>query len=212
MLPLGALFGFGVMIPLRQGFDFLDARMILAYAFIPMLFVASPVAFGLASARTSYRSLLTWIAAATCFGWCIGLLFLSTGLATLNYAAQPAPMQLPPTKLFITYAAFCLSTVWFISTSAAFLAIVFTPKWARQILRLGFLFLLAFFYVGPRALPASMQMEFARADHQSMARCFTAILMLAATGITWALQAAPTLNGGPPHTSAGLSSQSSNPL
>lgn len=210
MLPLGALFGFGVLIPLRHGFDFLDARMILAYAFIPMLFVASPVAFGLASARGSYRSLLTWIAAATCFGWCVGILFLSTGLATLNYVAQPAPLQLPPAKLLVTYAAFCLATVWFISASAAFLAILFSPKWAQQILRIGFLLVLSFFYVGPQALPASVQMDLSQANHQTMAWWFSVILLLAAAGLTWALRAAPPVRV--QHIAAESSTQSSSPL
>src|SRR5689334_7700593 len=88
ILPFGSLLGFGVIIPIRHGFDFLDARMILAYAFIPMLFVASPVAAGLEFARQTVERLYTWIAAATVFGWCVGFVFLGTAI-TLNFLAQP---------------------------------------------------------------------------------------------------------------------------
>ncbi len=210
VLPLGALFGFGVLIPLRHGFDFLDARMILAYAFIPMLFVASPVAFGIAYARQSYGRLLTWVAAATVFAWCVGMLFLSTALATLNIAARPAPVQLPPAKLLGVYAAFCFSTVWFIGASAAFLAIVFTPNWARQMLRFGFLFLLAFFYIGAGILPFSLRFELQQMNPAPLAMGSAGILIIAAAGLTWALRAAPPVN--PPRTTSAPSTESSSPL
>ncbi len=208
VLPLGSLVGFGVLIPLRHGFDFLDVRMILAYAFIPMLFVATPVAFGISQAWTSYRRLLTWVGAATAFGWFIGLLFLSTALVTLNLAARPAPIQLPPANLLTTYAMFCLSTVWFICGAAAYLAILFSPTAARQILRVGFLLLLAFFYVGPAALPLSIQMELMNLNHQSIAWRAVAILCLAALGITLALRGGVVTSRS---TSAAPLSQSSSP-
>ena len=214
VLPLGSLLGFGVLIPLRHGFDFLDVRMILAYAFIPMLFVATPVAFGISQASTSYRRMLTWVGAATAFGWFIGLLFLSTALVTLNIAARPAPIQLPPLKLLTTYAMFCLSTVWFISAAAAYLAILFSPTAARHILRVGFLLLLAFFYIGPAALPLSIQMELMKLNHRSIAWWAAAILCLVAFGLTRALQGGvvipPFFN--PRSTSAAPLSQSSSPL
>lgn len=208
MLPLGSLFGFGVLIPLRHGFDFLDVRMVLAYAFIPMLFVASPVAFGISQAWTSYKRLLTWVGAATLFGWFIGLLFLTTALATLNIAARPAPLQIPPAKLLITYAAFCFSAVWFVSSMAAYLAILFSPTWARQILRVGFLLLLTLFYIGPTALPPRIQMELTQVNHQGLAWRAAALLSLFAFGITRALQAGVIRQ----RTAAAPSSQSSSPL
>jgi hypothetical protein len=205
VLPFGSLFGFGVLIPLRHGFDFLDVRMVLAYAFIPMLFVASPVAFGISQAWTSYRRLLTWVGAATLFGWFIGLLFLTTALVTLNIAARPAPLQIPPAKLLITYAVFCLSAVWFVSSLAAYLAILFSPTWSRQILRIGFLLLLSLFYIGPAALPLSIQMELTGVNHQGLAWRAAMVLGLFAFGITRALQAGVIAK---PATAA-LSSQSS---
>jgi hypothetical protein len=209
VLPLGSLFGFGVLIPLRHGFDFLDAPMVLAYAFIPMLFVASPVAFGISRAWNTYRRLLTWVGAATLFGWCIGLLFLATALASLNVAARPAPIQLPSLRLVLTYAGFCFSAVWFVSSIAAYLAILFSPTWSRQILRVGFLVLLSCFYIGPAALPRPVQLELTQWNHLEMAWWGGAILSLAAAGLTWSLQAGVVTSQ---RTAATPSSQSSNPL
>lgn len=208
VLPLGSLFGFGVLIPLRHGFDFLDVRMVLAYAFIPMLFVATPVAFGISQAWTSYRRLLTWVGAATLFGWFIGLLFLTTALITLNAAARPAPLQLPPTKLLTTYAMFCFAAVWFVSSMAAYLAILFSPNWSRQILRVGFLLLLMLFYVGPAALPFSIRLELTKMNHAEMAWRAGALLGLFALGLTYALQGGVV--SAPRSTAAAPSSQSSN--
>jgi hypothetical protein len=190
VLPLGSLIGFGVIIPIRHGFDFLDARMILAYAFIPMLFVASPVALGLPQVRGSVDRLYSWVAAATAFGWLVGLLFLATAIATLNYLAQPAPMQLPREGILPLFGVFCFSAVWFICASAAYLGFLFTPNTARQMLRLGFLLLLALFYIGPRTLAPRLEMELRITDPTDAAQWGAVVLALAAIGLTNALRAA----------------------
>jgi hypothetical protein len=190
ILPLGSLFGFGVIIPIRHGFDFLDARMILAYAFIPMLFVASPVAMGLQQVRGSVERLYSWVAAATVFGWFVGLLFLATAIATLNYMAQPAPFQLPRDGVLPLFAAFCFSAVWFICASAAYLGFLFSPTVARQLMRLGFLLLLILFYVGPRTLAPRLELELRVTDPKDAAAWSAVVLTLAAIGITNALRAA----------------------
>jgi hypothetical protein len=193
ILPLGSLIGFGVIIPIRHGFDFLDARMILAYAFIPMLFVASPVALGLPHVRGSVERLYGWIAAATAFGWVIGMLFVATAIATLNYLAQPAPLQLPREGILPLFAVFCLCAVWFICASAAFLGFLFSPGTARQMMRLGFLVLLVLFYVGPRTLAPRLELELRITEPADAATWGAVLLALAAVGLTNALRAAVRL-------------------
>ena len=57
-------------------------------------------------------------------------------------------------------------------------------------LRLGFLMLLALFYIGPNALPPSLKLEFAGLSLQSMTVWCASVLGLAAAGLTRALRAA----------------------
>ena len=59
ILTVGMLLAFGVMIPRKWGIDFLDLRLILAYAFIPMLFVAPAVTSAMREGQPSRQSCCT---------------------------------------------------------------------------------------------------------------------------------------------------------
>ncbi len=187
-LPLGAWLGFGILIPIRHGVDFLDARMILAYAFIPMLFVASPVAAGMTFARQSSAILSAWLSAAVAFGWCVGFIFLTTAIVTVNVVFRLSPIQWPEAGVLRLYSTFCLSAVWFVTVLSAYLAVLFTPNVARQIMRVGFLVLLVILYVGPRALPPQWQFELGQIEPRQGAAWTSWILALAAAGLSNALR------------------------
>ncbi len=195
ILPVGAWIGFGILIPLRHGVDFLDARMILAYAFIPMLFVASPVALGIAYVRQSAAMLYAWISAATIFGWCVGFVFLTTALATINLVFRLMPLQLPESGVLPLFAVFSFCAVWFITSCAAFLAFLFTPNASRQVLRFGFLVLLLAFYLGPRVLPGELEFELGQIEPKEGVAWTAILLALAAAGLTNALRAAVVVIG-----------------
>jgi hypothetical protein len=200
-LPLGAWIGFGMLIPIRHGIDFLDVRMVLAYAFIPMLFVASPVAIGFAMARQSASRIFAWLSGSTLFGWCIGFVFLTTALATVNFVYRPPVLQLPQDGVLPLFAIFSAASVWFIVAASAFLSVLFSPGSARQAMRLGFLVLLLTFYAGPGALPSRWQYELGQFDPKSLAGYAAALLSLAAAGLTNALLrcgGVPATTGSPP--------------
>ncbi len=197
ILPFGSLIGFGILIPIRHGLDFLDVRMVLAYAFIPMLFIAAPVATGITFARQSLPYLYAWIAGATAYGWCIGFTFLTTGIATVNFLYHPTPLQLPEPGVLPLFAAFSFAAVWFISAASAFLAILFHPAASRTAMRLGFLILLLMFYVGPQSLPDTIQFELTQIDLRDGVMAAAAILCLAAAGMTNALRGAVTMPAPP---------------
>ena len=200
ILPLGVLFGFGILIPYRNGFDFLDIRLIMAYAFIPMLFVAPGVTGALqhgSEARSSARKLYAWVCATALYGWMAGMLLIIAALITVKsvyHPAMEAGAVLPAQGALPVYAGFSFACVWFIASSSAFIALLFSPEAARSWLRGGFLLLLIFLYLGPGYMPSSWQSAlgevFTSEGFPRAAWTVTAVVALAAIGLLSSLRAA----------------------
>ncbi len=166
VLSIGALLAFGVLLPRRYGLDFLDIRLILAYAFIPMLFVAPAVTSAMKAgqpARQSSVELYAHVAAFILYGWVIGLTVMALGLATVNFVYRPPEVLLPERGVLPAYLAFSLAAVAFVASLGAYIALLFSPRAALNTLRFGFVVLLVFFYGGAAWLPYSWQVWLAGA-------------------------------------------------
>jgi hypothetical protein len=166
VLNLGVLLAFGILLPRRYGYDFLDIRLILAYAFIPMLFVAPAVTSAMRvgqPARQSALELYANVAAIMLYGWTVGLVVMALGLATLNYVFRPPQVLLPAPGVLPAYLGFSFAAVAFVAALGAYIAILFSPKAALNTLRFGFVAVLAFFYIGVAWLPLAWQVSLAGA-------------------------------------------------
>ena len=196
VLTIGALVGFGILIPRRHGIDFFDVRMILSYAFIPMLFVAPAVTSLLSPEsriRQSARGLYAGVMATALYGWAIALLFLLAGLVTVNVVLSPVEWTFPPAGVLRAYAVFSGAAVLFVAAISAYVALLFSVRSARNLLRAGFLVLLLSFYAGIRILPLSWQValgaELTSDGYRRAAWMVSAILVLFSGGLLNALRA-----------------------
>ncbi len=166
ILSVGMLIAFGVIIPRRWGFDFLDIRLILAYAFIPMLFVAPAMTSAMREGQPARRStveLYAHVAAIVLYGWVIGLAVMALGLLTVNLIYRPPQVLMPSAGVLPAYVIFSFAAVLFVASFGAYIALLFTPRAALNTLRLGFLVLLGFCYIGVNWLPLSWQVGLAGA-------------------------------------------------
>lgn len=200
ILNLGVLLAFGILLPRRYGFDFLDIRLILAYSFIPMLFVGPAVTLAMREgqpARESTFELCAHVAAVILYGWIIGLAMMAMGLATINYVYHPPELLLPAPGVLPAYFAFSFAAVSCVATLAAYIALLFSPGAALNTLRFGFVALLAFFYVGVAWLPLAWQVSLARAFAEEgfleTAMVTSVALLLFAGGLLGAMRS----RGGP---------------
>jgi hypothetical protein len=166
ILNIGALLGFGVLLPRKYGFDFLDIRLVLAYAFIPMLFVAPAITSAMRAgqpARQSTNELYAHVGAIVVYGWIIGLVVMAMGLATVNAIYHPPEVLLPSPGVLQAYVVFSFAAVGFVAAFGAYIALLFTPTASLNTLRVGFVVLLLFFYGGANLLPLSWQVSLASA-------------------------------------------------
>lgn len=157
-----ALLALGILLPWHLGFDFLDAMVLLAYACLPALLVAPLVAESFAgdreraqvSAAVAERRQLMYakVAAGALYGWISALVALVMGIATVGLSA--ARWILPPALLAIDLALISLA----VSVSAASIAATVSvrarsAKYAKRILRQGFLLLLVLVIYYARFMP-----------------------------------------------------------
>ena len=157
------------LIPSRAGRGFLEPAYMLAYCSFAVLFASYFVAQSFAGQRE--RSFIDnprpagpsdlnltagKVLAGTGWGWLCWALILGVSLATLNAGSRlrllPAPGELAALSVF----ALCVS--WLASAIAAVVGLFsHTVGAARQLLRLGFLFLLLLAVALPRFLPDGMR-------------------------------------------------------
>lgn len=196
-LGLGALIGFGVLIPHRHGYDFFDIRLVLAYAFVPMLFVAPAVTSLLApgsAARSSLESLYGAVVATALYGWCISFAVLGLALVTVNWGQPAGAWQFPALHVLGAYAGFSGVAVVFVAAISAYVTLLFSVGVARNVLRVGFLALLLGFYGGSRFLPLSWQVamgaDMTHDAYRRSAMLASLVLLLFTAGLLNALRAA----------------------
>lgn len=197
ILNLGSVAAFGILIPRRYGMDFLDVRLILAYAFIPMLFVAPVVTAAMregSEARQSSLNLYSALGAIITYGWLIGAVVMALSIATINYVYHPPELLLPDQGVLQAYAIFCLASVSAVAALGAYIALLFSPGVGLNVVRLGFFALLVFFYGGSGRLPVDWQIALAGAFSSDRffqtALIVSAILILFAIGMLQALRPA----------------------
>jgi len=158
LIILFTVLAFGILVPWYKGFAFLDPRMLAAYGFLAVLFVAPASAESFAGERdlASSRALLGRLVALIGFGWGITVLVLFTALATLNLSYWHGSIIAPPAQLFAGVLLCSLAATAAVGTLSAVLARTFSAGVVKTILRFAFLGILLAFAMSAR-LPDAWQ-------------------------------------------------------
>src|SRR5690349_6374068 len=115
VLVLAVIGAFGVFVPLYKGLDFLDPRLIVAYALLSAVIAASSIADAISSEAGGsglHRMLRVWL-----FSWGLALLLMAVALFTVNVRNWHGHAILPRTGFLI--ACECISA----TASAAVVAL-----------------------------------------------------------------------------------------
>ncbi len=148
---------FGILVPIYKGFGFLDPRIIAAYSFLALLFIA-PASAELAATASGTPGRIAIIVA---WGWGLTVLILSTAIVTLNIANPGGPNRrggfiTPPTEFIASVLVFSLSASIAVAMLGATLARRFSAAAVKNILRTGFLAILLALAFGARFLPENV--------------------------------------------------------
>ena len=151
-----ALAVFGLLVPLRQGLDFLDVMFLLAYACLPCLFAAPLVAESVASRRIPppqegyFSQVLTPVIFA--LGWLV--LILATGFITVNSASRIPRIVLPPAAVLFNIVALSVALTLLAGALTGWLSLnIGTVKLAKAHSRRLFLLMLVLVLLWARLAP-----------------------------------------------------------
>ncbi|MBL8231919.1 MAG: hypothetical protein JNL98_25705 [Bryobacterales bacterium] len=114
---LGHLAGIGllaILVPLRQGIDFLDVMFLLAYALLPCLFASPSVADSVASHRPQPLSegYLAQVLTPFLMGIAWNLLILTIAFTVVNVNAQAPRLLLPHSRFLLHAGIFSLAATF----------------------------------------------------------------------------------------------------
>lgn len=151
----------GTLVPWKFGALFLDPAILLAYTGVAIL-LASDAAVRALVGCADPANLRPAVLSAALSGWLSWAVVLGAALVALSY--WRGRLLLPPTLVLCALAALSAACAWLAAALAAVAALnVQTVKAARDLMRLGFFFLLMLAVVGPRFLPPAWQHELSRA-------------------------------------------------
>ena len=142
---------FGVWWPHIRGVDFFDPVFLTAYACLGVLFAGPAAAQAFAERPQSFADALVRVGFAVLYGELIALVILTTGIATV-LVERTVPIG--PDWIGLAEAAVLgLAGASAMASTAAWIALRFSPGAARQALRILFLALLLLFFFRSRWLP-----------------------------------------------------------
>jgi len=198
---LAVVVAFGILVPVYKGFGFLDPRIIAAYGFLAMLFVA-PASAELAATHgkdATAAGILGRIAIIVAWGWGLTLLILATAVVTLNVMARRGGFLTPPPSFLVSVITFSLTAAIAVAALGALLARRFSAAQVKAILRTGFLVVLLALVFAPRLLPENVTLAiFERFNTRraltrlawQMSAMFGAVAAALLLGILWGRTAA----------------------
>ncbi len=150
----------GTIVPMKFGYLFIDPVILLAYVAVAVLFASDFVARGVVGC-TDTQIVRRAVIHGAIYGWCGWALILGVAFAAL--AAMKGRTVLPPAEPLLALIVFAFAVAWLTACLAAVVSLnVFTVKSARDMMRLGFFFILLLGLVGPRFLPAEWRQSLSR--------------------------------------------------
>lgn len=140
-----AIVFFGILVPYREGLDFLDVMILLAYAGLPCLFAAPMVAESVAGRRglPPRESYLAQVFTPIIFSLFWNTLILATGFATVNLSSRFPRLFLPNSTIAIVLGILSFAAVFLAASTTGWLSLnVQTASAAKGHSRRLFLLLL----------------------------------------------------------------------
>lgn len=150
----------GALIPMKFGALFLDPAILLAYTGIAILLASNFAVQGIVGVR-DFAVVRRVARGGWLCGWLAWAVVLGTSLGALSY--WRGRVSLPPAPMLAALVCLAGACAWLAACLAAVAALnAHTVKAARDLMRLGFFFLLLVAVVGPRFLPAEWQRSLSR--------------------------------------------------
>ncbi|MBI5086103.1 MAG: hypothetical protein HZB13_16070 [Acidobacteria bacterium] len=152
---LAALAAAGTLIPWKFGFLFPDPVILLAYTAIAVLFASNFTVDGVVGQREDsiVRATVLWGAVWGFAGWAMIL-----GAAFAALAQWKNQLVLPPGLTLLALAIFTAAAAWLSACLAAVTALsVLSAKTGRDLMRMGFFFIVLVLLFATRLGPASWQ-------------------------------------------------------
>lgn len=163
LVHIAIVIAFGIFLPWRQGLNFLDAFLIIAYACLSILFAAPATAQAMQAegAPASMAVLAGRVLVAVFYGWVMSVLLIGAGLATINLTFRAGEFLHPGWGLLSSAVAFGFGASLFTSALAALVSLLFSGTAARMMVRILFLGVLCLIVFRGVILPASVVEWFA---------------------------------------------------
>ncbi|HUQ95622.1 MAG TPA: hypothetical protein VM120_28350 [Bryobacteraceae bacterium] len=149
---------FGILVPLRQGLDFLDITYLLAYACLPCMFAAPLVAESVAGRRTlpPEWGYMAQVLTPFLFATVWNLVILISAFTVVNATHWMGRLVLPHRILTLNVLLLSLAATWFSATGTAWLSLhVPTAALAKAHSRRLFLLILVLVLMWARLAPHS---------------------------------------------------------
>ncbi|MBI5282936.1 MAG: hypothetical protein HY858_14720 [Candidatus Solibacter usitatus] len=157
---LAALAAAGTLIPWKFGFLFPDPAILTAYTAIAVLFASNFTVDGVVGQKEDavVRTTVRWGTAWGFAGWAVIL-----GAAFAALAQWKGRLVLPPGLTLLALGAFTAAAAWLAACLAAVAALsVSSAKTGRDLMRLGFFFIVMVLIFATRFGPASWQETLSR--------------------------------------------------
>jgi hypothetical protein len=137
VLVLAVIGAFGVLVPYYKGLDFLDPRLIVAYACLSAVIAASSVAdaFSGPEAGAAFgRMLRIWL-----YSWGLAVLLLAIALVTVNARSWHGHPLVPPTSFLMACECISAASSAMVVALGAVLTRRFSARTTKTVFRTTFL-------------------------------------------------------------------------
>lgn len=151
-----------ILVPMRQGIDFLDVMFLLAYALLPCLFASPSVADSVASHRPQPLSqgYLAQVLTPFLMGIAWNLLILGIAFTVVNVEARAPRLLLPHSRLLLHAGILSLAATFLACASTGWIALNSkTPAAAKNQARRLFLLILVGVVMWVRLGPADTKTD-----------------------------------------------------
>lgn len=157
VLHLAVVLTFGVFVPWWKGLAFMDPLILVAYVSLALVFAAPAAAELLAGGAEIASATLLYarVGAAVLYGWVVAVVIVGLGMGTVNLVERHGVLLHPPWSVLGAALLAGLMAALLVGLVTAVLTLLFSAVAAKTVMRLFFLFLLAFLLIGWGRLPLS---------------------------------------------------------
>ena len=155
LIVLLTVLAFGILVPWYKGVSLLDARMVVAYGLLALLF-AAPASAESTRGTTAFGEVLRKLAVIVGFGWGVTVVTMISAVLTLSIVYGHGTFLAPPVQLCAAVLCGSLTGAAAVASMSAVLARRLSAGSVKAILRALFLLALLAFVFDSR-LPDSWQ-------------------------------------------------------